>query len=422
MAFVHQDLGLIPAMSVLENLALGRGYLTGTGGRIRWGAERRRALALMEEFGHPVRPDALVRELSAADQTLVAIVRGLQDAEQDGRVLVLDEPTARLPEAEAVRLFAALRGVARRGVGIVYVSHRLREIFDLADRVTVLRDGRNVATLGADGLTERKLVELIVGRALEGRHVRAPARRRGEAILRARDLRGRCLRGVSLDLHAGEILGIGGLLGSGRSELGRIVAGAQRPAAGALEVAGAAVQFRAPADAIAAGVVRVPEDRRKDGSFQGMTLAQNLTLPVARSFWRTGLMRRSEERRVTQTLIERVGVKPAMPERRFSQFSGGNQQKAVVAKWLQLAPRIVVFDEPGQGVDVGSKAEIYRLVRQAAEEGAGVLVIDSDLDDLVTLCHRILVLREGRVAAELEDDRISRQHVLEIALTTEVAS
>ncbi|MCW3014290.1 MAG: monosaccharide-transporting ATPase [Solirubrobacterales bacterium] len=422
MAFVHQDLGLVPSMTVMENLAIGRGYATGRGGRVKWRAERARARAVLLRFGHDVPPDVPLRNLAPADQTLVAIVRALQDAEQGGSMLVLDEPTAALPDREAERLFAAVREIAASGVGVIYISHRLHEVFSLADRVTVLRDGRRVLVDDVANLTERQLVRAIVGRDLEDRFVPAPAQTNGDVVLEAKDLRGRRLDGATFAVRAGEIVGVAGLLGSGRSELARIVAGAQAPAGGEIRLGGEPVAFRGPRDAIDAGVVLVPEDRRTQGAFVGLTMAENLTLPSLPDFFRAGRLRHRDDRRVAEELMEEFGIRPNIPGRRFAEFSGGNQQKAVIAKWLHRRPRVAVFDEPGQGVDVGSKAEIYRLVRAAAENGSAVLVVDSDLEELELLCHRVLVLRDGCVAAELEGAGLKRDRILEHVLISQEAA
>ena len=416
MAFIHQELGLVPSMSVLENLALGRGYATKFS-RIRWRRERSRAEGVLEEFGHDVEPEAMVGDLSPADQTLVAIVRALQDARQGARLLVLDEPTAMLPDNESERLFEALRRLLERGTGILYVSHRLREIYKIANRVTVLRDGRLVHSGNVADVPEAELVRHIVGKELAARSSAPPLPADSPLALKVTNLCGSRLDGVSIELRQGEILGIAGLLGSGRSELARIAAGVQAPRSGSIELHGREVQFSGPRSAIEAGVVLIPEDRKRDGAVGAMSLAHNLTLPTVMTFWNGARIDAGAERRAVDELIGRVDVRPPDPSRRFDRFSGGNQQKAVIAKWLAIEPSVAIFDEPGQGVDVGSKAAISKLICSLAERGCAVLVIDSDLDELVSLSHRVIVMQDGRPKVELQRGGISRAQVLEAILS-----
>ncbi len=425
MVFVHQDLGLIRSLSVAENFAIPRRYNTRPLARINWKAIRRRAVQELESFGHDISPNVQVGRLSVAEQTIVAIARALASAAEGARVLVLDEPTAALPDArrnptmdemnEVELLFAAVRRVVAKGVGVIYVSHKLHEILSLADRATILRDGRNVDTVAVPGLTEKELIRLIVGRDV--RHVAKPPTTVAEAggpLLQVTGLGGNRLKDITFSLERGEVIGLAGMLGSGRTELARMLFGADRPDEGEIRLRGSVVRFGSPGDAMRSGVVLVPEDRRKQGGFLQLSMANNLTLPSIRRFFRGGrIAGRAERARVTQ-LITDFDIRPALPSRRFGNLSGGNQQKVVIAKWLDIEPDLVIFDEPVQGVDVGARAEIYQAIVRAAERGAGVILISSELDDMLDLCDRVLVLRNARLVAERRAGEFTRQSLTQL--------
>ncbi len=414
LAFIHQDLGLIPSLTVLENLALGRGFATSLRHRIRWRSENKRARKVLQEFGYDIDPQTLVRHLSASERTIVAIARGLQDARETAELLVLDEPTAALAETEVRRLFDALRRITERGVGILYVSHRLEEIFAISQRVTIIRDGRYVATRRTIDLSERELVSLIVGKPLDKYYPLADSTPGRKQLLEVSNLGGRRLRDVSFTLREGEILGVAGLLGSGRSELARILFGAQQRASGSILIDGEDIRLRSPAQAIRAGIALVPEDRRSDGAIPRMSVMENMTLPDLAEFATLGRLRKRAERDFAQNLAETFRIVPRDASRPFYVLSGGNQQKAILAKWMHLHPRLLILDEPVQGVDIGSKTEIYEMIETAAADGAGVLVITSEFEDLAHLCDRVIVLREGRVVGELIGDELQRERMLQL--------
>lgn len=414
-AFIHQELGLVPTLSVVENLALGRGFATGPGGRIRWRTMEREARRLLEEFGHgEIRPTAILGRLTQAQQTVVAIVRGLQAlGEGQGQLLVLDEPTAALPPSETATLFAAVRRVVARGTGVIFVSHRLDEVFELSDRVVVLRDGRSVGSFPTSELDHAKLIEQIVGEPLE-EFYRAPVEPRdgADAVLRVDGLAGPGVTDATFEIAPGEIVGIAGLLGSGRSELLHLLFGANRRTAGRVELDGRPFDPQYPPDAIRAGVALVPEDRRADAAFAEMSLAENILITDLPRFFRAGRMRKRESSRRVNELVETFNVKPARPGKPFFQFSGGNQQKAIMARWLPLEPRLVLLDEPAQGVDVGAKAEIFAAVERSAASGSGVLMVSSDFEDLTHVCHRVLVMQDGRIVDDLDTAHLDRKRLM----------
>jgi ribose transport system ATP-binding protein len=417
--FVHQDLGLVETLSAVENLTLGRELETGFGGRIRWGAERRDAEQRLRALGYDFDVRRPVAELSAAERTGVAIARALWDWEQ-ARVLVVDEPTASLPRAEVKTLFEALRRVRAKGLGVIYVSHRLDEIFTIGDRVTILRDGRLVGTWDVEDVDQDRLVSLMVG----GEELR-PANARTfdgseDVALEVRQLRGVEVDNVDFDARRGEVIGIAGLTGSGREEiLSLLFGGVSR--GGTVRVDGTAVA-PGPHAAMAAGVALVPADRRGQGAIVGLSVRENCTLTdVRRHTARAGRVDRGAERAEVGDWIERLDVRPPRPEAVFGTLSGGNQQKIVLAKWLRRKPRVLLLDEPTQGVDVHAKATIHGLAREVAADGAVVVIASSEDTELCDTCDRVLVMRDGDVVAELEGDRLTPEELgrlqLEIART-----
>jgi ribose transport system ATP-binding protein len=416
--FVHQDLGLVHSLSTVENLALGVGFETGLGGRIRWSSERRDARRRMRELGYDIDPDRPVAELAAAERTGIAIARALRDADR-ARLLVVDEPTAMLPRNEVSVLFDAIRRVRDRGVGVLYVSHRLDEVFSIATRVTVLRDGRRVGTFAVAELDEPFLVELMTGGAPLAVRVDGQAEERRDGVVSVEGLRGAVLADVSFAAAGGEILGVAGLTGSGREELLPLLFGARERRGGAVRVEGAVLPPGRPGTAIAAGVALVPGDRHTAGAVTSLSVRENLVLTdLRRHETRLGAMRRRAERAETRHWIRSLDVRPPAPDAPFMSLSGGNQQKVVLAKWLRVRPRVLLLDEPTQGVDVQAKAIIHRLAREAASDGAAVVIASSDDTELCECCDRVIVLRDGRITGELRGDEISAHELARLQLAS----
>ncbi len=409
---VHQDLGLVPALSTVENLGLGRGYRTGPVGNIRWRSEAERAQDLLLGFG--LAPDVRqpIATLSAAERAAVAIVRALQDWDPNRPgLLVLDEPTASLNRGDVDALFREVRRIARQGAGVLFVSHVLDEVLELADRVTVLRDGKVVASgVEVGDLDEQRLVELIVGRSIDELYPDSD-RAAGRPVLEVEMVYGVTLRGVSLKVHEGEVLGIAGLIGSGREEIAGAVFGATPRFMGKVMVDKHKV-FASPRDSIRSGLALVPADRKAVGLDMQERLHQHIPLPRLGPLQRGPLLRHREVRRETARWVVELDVQPPLLGRRMEKFSGGNQQKAVLARWLRTEPRVLLLDEPTQGVDVGAKAAIYRRVRDAADDGMAVLVASSDAEELVHLCDRVLVFRSGSVAVELRGNTLTEENVI----------
>jgi len=416
MAFVHQDLGIVPSLTVLENFCLGRGFETGPFQKIRWNAEAKRVRKLITEFGHDIDPGAEIRRLPSTDRTIVAIVRALASLGDNAQLLVLDEPTASLPQKEVDFLFDAVRRVARRGVGVLYVSHRLQEIFLLCDRVTVLRDGDKIGTFNVKDLTENDLVELITGRKIGQFYPPQAEDSFGRpTVLEVEGLSGNILDSVSFVARQGEVLGIAGLLGSGCSEVGRLIFGAQPRTAGTIKFEGNGINFARPKEAIKAGIAMLSEDRRSGGMFPGLTVAENMTITDVKRFWSRGIIHARAEREEVAELMKKYTIMPPDPYRRITKMSGGNQQKVMVAKWMRLKPKVLIADEPVVGVDVGSKVDIYRTLQEVAKTGTTVLLMSSEFKDLAQLCDRVLVLRRGQLVGELYGSNLTEDQVARLA-------
>jgi ribose transport system ATP-binding protein len=419
--FVHQDLGLIATSSVLDNLAFTRGYQTRFA-TISRKAELARARAALDMVGLHVDPERLVASLTPAQQTGVAVARAVYQDEGSAAVLVLDEPTATLPAEEVEHLHAMIRSTVKHGLGVLYVTHHLDEIFRLADTVTVLRDGRVVESCDVASIDHATLIHRLIGSDLEAvTRERTPAvasRKRG-TTLRISDIHSDFIRGVSLDATSGEIVGIYGLTGSGRESILGAVFGAVPRTFGDVQIDEKSVPPHSPTRSIAAGIGYVPPDRKINGGVMQLDATENLTLVDVRPFWKFGFLRGKLERAEATTWFARLEVSPrdavAQP---LASFSGGNQQKIVVGKWLRMGCRVLLLDEPTQGVDVGAKAQLHRVIMEAASDGAIVLISSTDLEELTAICDRVVVLRGGTISADLTGDDVNEARITHELLTT----
>jgi ribose transport system ATP-binding protein len=426
-AFVHQDLAVIPSMSVIDNLFVGM-FETRAAGRIPWGRMRSRAVDTLGLLGLECSPATLVASLGQADRALLAIARALVALQQPGDrrgggLLVLDEPTASLPQQDVQRLFAAIREVAAQGTGIIYVSHRLTEVFALADSVSVLRDGQMVATEAVDDLDEEQLIETMIGRRVDAYYPDlAPAR--GQTVLAASELSGAGVRSFSLDLRRGEVVGITGLNGAGHDDIPYLLFGAKRATGGTINVDSVTRPARevTPISAMRSGIALLPADRHGTSGAQETRVRENLSLPILDRFWSRGRLGSSAERDAIDRLLVSYSVTPPDGRLFLRQLSGGNQQKALLAKWMQLEPDVLLLHEPTQGVDVTSKHEIFGRIERAAADGAAVLIASAEAEDLAHLCHRVIVLRDGRIGAELAGTGLTSDQITEHALRSEPVS
>jgi ribose transport system ATP-binding protein len=400
----------------MENLAIGREFPTSRVGTVRWREVRRQAVEVLERFEIPADPQTPVAELGPATRMMVAIARALQDAQGGAGILVLDEPTAALPAHEVAVLMEAVRGYARNGHTIVYVSHRLDEVLALADRVSALRDGHLVATVEAAGLTEEQLIALVVGRDLDHVYPDMPEPEpTATPLLVVDDLHAGPLRGVSLTVGEREVVGIAGLLGSGRTELLQAIFGALRMTHGEITLDGRPLCARSPKGAIERGIAYVPEDRPGAAAFSDLSVQDNVGIAQVERYWHRMRIDRARERAEAQAALTAFRVKAPSPAAPLTALSGGNQQKVILARWLRRTPRLLLLDEPTQGVDIGARAEIYELVRDAVTGGAGAVVVSSDFEELARVCDRVLVLSGGRIVGEVSGDELDPHRLTELS-------
>ncbi|MFO7274325.1 MAG: sugar ABC transporter ATP-binding protein [Bacillota bacterium] len=411
-AFIHQELNQALHLSVAENIYLGRPPVTGPFRRVDWRAMQQGAAAVLERLGAPIDPRATLGRLGVGARQMVEIARALS---LDARVLIMDEPTAALTEPEVERLFEVMRGLARSGVAIVYISHRLEEIFTICDRVTVLRDGQRVGSWPIDQVTPDHLITHMVGRQLTERFPKVEVTP-GDTLLEVRDL---TLRGsphsVSFTVRRGEILGVAGLMGAGRTELMLAVAGIERPARGTVLLEGQPLPPGDAAAAIRRGLVLVPEDRRRQGLLTGRPVRENLSLARLRSLTRFGLIRPRAERQLVDQYVAELGIRTPHREQPVTNLSGGNQQKVILGRWLATSPKLLILDEPTRGIDVGAKAEIYRLMGELVQRGMGIILVSSELPEVMGLSDRILVMHEGQVTAEFSRAEFDQEQIMQAA-------
>jgi ribose transport system ATP-binding protein len=417
--FVHQDLGLVESMTVSDNFKMMQAQRRLTPLRRR--DDRIAAGAALRELGYDIDPAAVVADLAESERTAVAVARALDGADEAATfpLLVLDEATAALPGPEVQRLFRALRRIAERGTAILFISHYLDEVLGIADVVTVLRDGRKVTTTATDGVSHERLANLMLGRELVAdaaantRVTSGPAG--AKPVLVARGVGGADLLPIDLDVAPGEVLGVAGLTGSGRDELASLLGG-RLPRVGELTVNDTIVAPMAPHKAIDAGLCYVPADRGNDALFRMESVRNNLTISDLSPFWSRGRLQSGDEQAHAKVWIEELDIKPARSDIVVGELSGGNQQKVVMARWFRCSPKVLVLDEPTQGVDVGSKADIYRIVDLATDRGTATIVCSSDSAELERLCSRVLVLHRGAVVAELQGTDVTAERIEEIQL------
>lgn len=420
---IHQELNLAENLDVAANVFLGREPTWGGPLRLLDRRLYEAAGQIIRRLGLTCSPRTRVADLPVGQQQLVEIARALS---LQSRILIMDEPTSSLTQRETERLFQVIRDLQRDGISIVYISHRLKEVEEIADRVTVLRDGRNAGELGREAIGHEAMVRLMVGRELK----RFFQRTAGEAqstpvpLLRVEGLRwtSRQSRPIHFVLHAGEVVGLAGLMGAGRTELAEALFGIRPVLEGSIALAGQRLTLRQPADAIAAGIYLVPEDRRSQGLILAASIRHNVSLPSLERLSRFRLLSRRRERAMAQTMCEQLNVRTPSIQQVVGLLSGGNQQKVVLAKWLARSPRVLILDEPTRGIDVGSKTEIYALMDQLAQQGMAILMISSDLEEILGMSDRVLVMHEGQLAGELPRAALSEQAIMRLATGGATAS
>ena len=406
-AAIYQEPSLFPDLDVAENIFVGRQPLRG--GRIDWRQMYEEAEALLRRLGVALSPRVKARELSVAQMQMVEIARAIS---VNARVLIMDEPTSSLTAREVEELFTIVRQLRAQGAAIVFISHRLEELFAIADRVTVLRDGAYVDTRPMAGVTTEELIRLMVGRNLSELFPKQRVEP-GEVLLEVRSLSlpGR-FADISFQLRRGEIVGMAGLVGAGRTEVAEALFGVAPAASGSIRLAGEEVRITRPEEALRLGIGYVPEDRKLHGLVLQMSIAQNITLPTLGAFTRLGWLDRGAERQRAIADAQRLEVKMAGVDQPAGQLSGGNQQKVVLAKWLGTRPRVLILDEPTRGIDVGTKAAVHRLMSQLAAEGMAILMISSELPEVLGMSDRILVMREGRLTGQFSRAEATQERLM----------
>ena len=408
---IYQEFNLVPYLTVRENIFLGQ-----EPSRISFIPKRdesEKARALFERIGVDVPIEIECRQLTVAQQQIVEIAKTLA---QDARIIVMDEPSAALSPRETKGLFRVIDELKSHGIGIIYISHRLDEIFEIADRVTILRDGEHIDTRSIADLTREKMIELMVGRGLEKEFPRREAAL-GQTRFEVASLqRGSQVRGVSFDIRAGEVLGLTGLVGAGRTETAQLLFGANRSEHGVIRLDGKPLNIKSPRDAIRQGICLLTEDRKTHGLVLCQTARENFALPNLSQFSTFGFIRQREESRDFVRYVDQIQIKIANPEQITGTLSGGNQQKVVLAKWLQRNAEVIIFDEPTRGIDVGAKYEIYQLINQLASDGKAILMISSELPEVLGMSDRIIVMNEGRITGEITDvTNASQKDIMKLA-------
>ncbi len=409
---IYQEFNLVPALSVAENIFLGRAPTRGRSPFIDHRALRRDARALLSRLGIALDPRKTAGECSVAEQQMVEIAKALA---LDARLLIMDEPSATLTDAEMKALFTLIRELRARGLGIVYISHRLEEIFHIGDRVTVLRDGRRVDTRPVADVSRDALIHMMVGRELKDEFPKVVASPGAERLRVVGLTRTDAFEDVSFTLRAGEIVGLTGLVGSGRTEVARAIFGADPIDSGRIVLDGKEIRPRTPKDAIAAGIGLLTEDRKRQGLVLGMSVRENVTLANLAGVPGRVLMQRRGERHIAQDHARDLRIRTPGVEQAAVHLSGGNQQKVVLAKWLFTESRVLMFDEPTRGIDVGAKVSIYELMNRLVANGAAILMISSELPEVLGMCDRILVMHEGRIAGELSRANASQEAIMRLA-------
>ncbi len=412
---IFQEINLIPLRSVAENVSLGREPVKRFG-RIDWPRLNKIAADLLAKFNVRIDVTRPLGDFPTAIQQMVAIARACS---YDAKLVIMDEPTSSLDEAEVAVLLRTVRQLRDSGVAVLFVTHKLDELYDICDRVTTMRDGRTVSVSGMKGIGKLELVATMLGRDLSDvkKHGATAfehgARKLGDEVLSVRQLATATrLKEVTLSIRQGEIAGLAGLLGSGRTETARAIFAADALKSGDVTFAGSKVVLRTPRDAIAAGMGYCSEDRKADGIIPDMSVADNLTLALMQSFARSGIMNESRQKEVVKRFIKSIGIKCSGPDQKIKELSGGNQQKVLLARWLATNPKLLILDEPTRGIDVGAKAEIQSLIRKFADEGLAVLMISSELEEIMEGADRIFVLRDGRSVAELNQADASENAVM----------
>ena len=411
LSVVHQEIKLVETLSIAENIFLGRPQCKS--GLINWGAMRREARKMVEDLNIHLDVDTEVSQLSIAQKQIVEICKALSF---NAELIIMDEPSATLTENELDCLFDIIARLRSRGITVIYISHRMEEIFKVADTVSVLRDGRHIRTMRVEDVDRSQLISLMVGREIGNEYPKLPAQI-GEVVLRAEHLQNKRVHDVSFEVRRGEILGFAGLVGAGRTETARAVFAADQLTSGKLYIGGQEVRMQSVRDAIRHRIALIPEDRKEQGLVLGMSIKQNISMVNLDNVCERGLLSGKKEQQLAVEMIEKLSIATPSEEKETRLLSGGNQQKVVLAKWLAVDSDIIILDEPTRGIDVGAKTEIYRLIGMLAQQGKAVIMISSDMPELIGVCDRICVMREGTISGVVDRENFSQEAILDLAVS-----
>ncbi|MBT2725835.1 sugar ABC transporter ATP-binding protein [Bacillus sp. ISL-75] len=413
-SIIYQDLSLFPNLSVAENIYIGSDSNSNSLKKINWNKMEEIAERALKELDVQIDLKLPVEKLSIAQQQLIEIARALAF---EAKLIVMDEPTSSLSAGEVEKLYKVINNLKQKGISIIFVSHKLKELFTVSDRFTVLRDGKYVGTYEVKDLTEDKLINLMVGRQVLYEKNKGGVQT-GQTIFEVKGLsKDGNFKDISFELKQGEVLGITGLVGSGRTELAQAIFGINRPYTGEVKINGESVSIKSSEDAVKKGIAYIPESRKTQGLILEQSIINNISLSVLKTLRNAlGLINRKKEIELANHYIETLDVRPALPNMKTGQMSGGNQQKVVIGKWLSTKPKILIIDEPTNGIDIGAKTEIHKLLRKLASEGMGVIVISSELPEVLAVSDRILVMRHGRIAGELAIEEATQENIMNYAL------
>ncbi|GHU63873.1 ribose ABC transporter ATP-binding protein [Clostridia bacterium] len=409
---IYQELNLVEELSVVDNIFLGEYILNGI--VLDRGKMQKKARDLFEKLNIKIDPNALICDLSVGYKQMVVIAKAVS---QNTKILIMDEPSAALTTSESEAMFQLIATLKKSGVTIVYISHRLEELFQIADRATVLRDGNYIDTVDIDKTNKAELVKLMIGRDLDETYPERSEPQTEEVILDIRHLCGNGLRDVSLQVKKGEVLGLGGLIGSGRTELAEILFGAAKKDSGQIIFKGQESHVKCPTDAIDQKIALIPEDRKLHGALLHLPIDENITMPILKRISRFSVINRGLEKQTVDKYISALRIKTPSVTQLVKNLSGGNQQKVVLAKWLSTDPDLIIFDEPTRGIDVGAKHEIYQIINDLVAEGKTLIMISSEMPELIGMADRIVVLSEGRVTGELKREEFDQEKILKFAST-----
>lgn len=407
---IYQEFNLVGSLSVAENIFLGN--KTHQSKLVNFKAMELKASEILKVFGLDIDVKAPVKNLSVAYKQIVEIAKALS---HDIKLLVLDEPTAPLTNKEVEVLFQLVKTLKQQGISIIYISHRLEEVFELCDRITVLRDGHKIVTLNTTETNRKELITYMIDSDLGEEYPKRKGRQSEEVLLEVKNLRGKGFEGISFQVHRGEILGITGLVGAKRTEIVRAIFGADKLQAGEIIYEGKSIKINAPYDAISRGISLIPEDRKSQGVVLNLSIKWNLTMAVLKRLSRMFVIQVKKENEIVDEYKKVLSIKMNSEYQAVSTLSGGNQQKVVLSKWLASNPKLIIFDEPTRGIDVGAKKEIYTLINQLADTGLGVILISSEMDEMMGLSDRMVILAEGKITARLEKEEFRKQEILDFA-------